>query len=115
MSHAKSQKTTRIPEFPLNLNYLTQDQFSNSSNESDDDESMEKDEVELKLEKIVFGDESGFHQGLKSHKDKISSQAFENIEKIEVDDNKNEEQKNGIHDVDDADVNARFSLKLYQV
>lgn len=35
----------------------------------DSDETMEKDEVEMKLEKMVFGDKAGFHEGLKSHRD----------------------------------------------
>ena len=35
----------------------------------DSDEPMEKDEVEMKLEKMVFGDKAGFHEGLKSHRD----------------------------------------------
>lgn len=35
----------------------------------DSDEPMEKDETEIELEKLVFGDDSGFHEGLKSYKD----------------------------------------------
>lgn len=35
----------------------------------DSDEPIEKDETEIELEKLVFGDESGFHEGLKSYKD----------------------------------------------
>lgn len=34
----------------------------------DNDEPMEKDGTEMELEKLVFGDESGFYEGLKSYK-----------------------------------------------
>ena len=34
----------------------------------DSDEPMGKDGTELVLEKLVFGDECGFHEGLKSYK-----------------------------------------------
>ena len=33
----------------------------------DSDEPMEKDETEIELEKLVFGDESGFYEGLRSY------------------------------------------------
>lgn len=34
----------------------------------DSDEPMGKDGTEIELEKLVFGDKSGFHEGLKSYK-----------------------------------------------
>lgn len=37
--------------------------------EVDVDEPLAKDETEIELEKLVFGDDSGFHEGLKSYKD----------------------------------------------
>lgn len=117
MSLTESPIPNRITGLPLNQKYPAQDHVSSSSNESDDDDEnfMEKDEVELRLEKSVFGDELGFHQGLKSHKNNVISQAFENVEEIEVDGYESEEQDDKIHDIDDADVNARIPSKLFQV
>lgn len=45
------------------------DEMVDDFEELDSDEPMEKDEAEIELEKLVFGDESGFHEGLKSYKD----------------------------------------------
>ena len=33
----------------------------------DDEDPIEKDKTEIELEKLVFGDDSGFHEGLKSY------------------------------------------------
>ena len=35
----------------------------------DSDQSMGRDETEVELEKLVFGDDSGFHEGLKSYRE----------------------------------------------
>ena len=68
----------------------------------DSDEPMEKDGTEIELEKLVFGDESGFHEGLKSYKD-----ASDHLRDL-VDGDQQQAQdglEEGIlKDLDDADV-----------
>ncbi|KAH8704739.1 WD40-repeat-containing domain protein [Talaromyces proteolyticus] len=43
------------------------DESRDDADTSSDDDVLEKDEVEQKLEKLLFGDEEGFQAGLKSH------------------------------------------------
>ena len=46
----------------------TQDELSDGFNAALQDDPMEKDETELELEKLVFGDDEGFREGLKSYR-----------------------------------------------
>ena len=67
---------------------------SSSGVESDD--SIGKDKTELELEKLVFGDEIGFHEGLKPHGQRAppASQPSE----------QGRLEEEGLEDIDDADV-----------
>ena len=66
------------------------------------DEPMEKDGTEIELEKLVFGDESGFHEGLQSYKD-----ANDHIRDLVEGDQQQAQgglEEGTLKDLDDADV-----------
>ena len=88
-------------DFQTNLQANMPDAMSFSGSDSDDP--MEKDETELELEKLVFGDDAGFHERLKSHRQKLGvrGQSKTAQSKQEGPDGLEEE---GLEDIDDADV-----------
>ena len=63
MPHSKILQPVQWPKFPAS------DDMANGYEVLDDENSIEKDKTETKLEKVVFGDDSGFQEGLKSYKD----------------------------------------------
>ena len=88
-------------DFQTNLQVNMSDVMSFSGSNSDDP--MEKDETELELEKLVFGDDTGFHERLKSHRQELGvrGQSRTAQSKQEEPDGLEEE---GLEDIDDADV-----------
>ena len=71
------------------------------------DDSIGKDKTELELEKLVFGDGIGFHEGLKPHGQRAApaSQPGEQ-DRLE---------EEGLEEIDDADVcTLNWSLGLQQ-
>ena len=64
------------------------------------DEEEDKDSTELELEKAVFGDDAGFHEGLKAHGVTRDNDKRNNIAQEDRDD----EAEDDIRDIDDADV-----------
>lgn len=68
----------------------------------DSDEIMEKDKTEIELEKLVFGDELGFHEALKSYKDP-STDLPDLVDGDRQPSERNAEQGN-FEGLDDADV-----------
>ncbi|MCJ1430636.1 hypothetical protein MMC29_008554, partial [Sticta canariensis] len=70
----------------------------------DSEASLEKDETELELEKLVFGDEAGFQEGLSAYKRKSRIIDQEEIEGVQRGDDQLEELGEGIEGVDDADL-----------
>ena len=71
------------------------------------DDSIEKDQTELELEKIVFGDEIGFHEGLKPHGHRAAPTNQRGGQDPLVEE--------GLEDIDDADVcTLNWSLTLSQ-
>lgn len=67
------------------------------------DVSMEKDETERELEKLVFGDDAGFHEGLKLHGQKSYPSAGKSKDLIPQKSNKDSEEED-IEGVQDSDV-----------
>ena len=67
-----------------------------SSNGVEGDDLVGKDKTELELEKLVFGDETGFHEDLKLQGQRTAptSQPAE----------QGRPQEEGLEDIDDADV-----------
>lgn len=114
MSYAKA--ALGISRFSLDSKHPNYDHLLRDPDRLDDDdvEPNEKDDVEIELEQLVFGNRSGFQQGLISHQDNTNFQIFQDFKKTEQDDHITEEQNEAIHDVEDADVGPRLPLKQYQ-
>ena len=82
---------------------FNQDDSSESFNGYDSAESKEKDATELELEKLVFGDELGFYDGLKSLNDAALPGTKTDAD-ISADGNEDGLTDEGLEGVDDADV-----------
>lgn len=99
MSRMKSrQSTAPIAASP------TSDDSDPSFEGIDSEESLEKDETELELEKLVFGDEAGFQEGLGAYKRKFRTIVREGVEEDQRGVEQLDELGEGIEGVDDADV-----------
>lgn len=48
-------------------NSTREDTHMSDHNEGNDNDVPEKDETEIRLEKLLFGDDEGFHEALRSH------------------------------------------------
>lgn len=104
MSPAQSRKSCEKQAESLEPLYLRkQDESSESFNGYDSDASQDKDETERRLEKLVFGDELGFYDGLESYKDTAHSRLGHAAED-QGEDYEDEGREEGLKDVDDADV-----------
>lgn len=69
------------------------------------DESVEKDEAELELEKLVFGDDAGFRAGLSAHQPTCSK--LQRVEVTEAEElNTLSRAEHGLEAVDDEDVRS---------
>lgn len=104
MSRAQPQRSLHKrdkSQAPLAL--ISQDDSSESFNGYESAESKEKDATELELEKLVFGDELGFYDGIKSLND-AAIPGTESEAGIQVEDDENELIGEGLEGVDDADV-----------
>ena len=75
---------------------------------AEEDDSMEKDETELELEKLIFGDSAGFQEGLKLYRQEDIELDSPDDEESEAGDDgagdKEENVEQGLETVDDADV-----------
>ena len=67
------------------------------------DISMEKDDTETELEKLVFGDDAGFQEGLKYHGHKLYTSAGKSKDLVRPKSNKDAEEED-IEGVQDSDV-----------
>ncbi|MCJ1395192.1 hypothetical protein MMC18_008075 [Xylographa bjoerkii] len=82
----------------------TQDELSDGDGPSNHGEAMEKDETELELEKLVFGDDAGFREGLKLYRNDTAD-SIEDGSEGDVAVGSVEEVEDGDLDaVDDADL-----------
>ena len=69
------------------------------------DDSIRKDKTELELEKLVFGDEIGFHEGLKPHGHRAAPTSQPG--------GQDRLEEKGLEEIDDADVcTLNWSLAL---
>lgn len=83
---------------------VSQDQ---DHNESSDEDVPEPDETEKKLEKLLFGDDEGFHEALKSHRSRQTT----DIDMMSGDegaggDDKSAEDDQDMDGIADADVSG---------
>ena len=86
-----------------------QDDMVNDFEGPDSDAPMEKDATEVELEKLVFGDNSAFHEGLKSYKD--ASNEFQGLVEGERQQARGSLEKRKLEDLDDTDV-CKFELPV---
>ena len=92
----------------------TQDEFSDHADYLDSEDPMEKDEAEGELEKLVFGDNSGFIEGLKSYRQELAGPLFEQLEGSK-DGNHGVWEDEGLEGIADADVISSFSTTDWNV
>ena len=92
-----------------------QDELSDGDRASEDGEAMEKDETELELEKLVFGDDAGFREGLKQYRNGITDSFDSASDKDIVAGSATEAEEEDLDAVDDADVSKQecWTRKLY--
>lgn len=84
---------------------LPQPYDSDSSfNGFNSDNSIQKDKTELELEKLVFGDEAGFQEGLNTYERKYHTAKQELVRGDHSDDDQAEQDQEGLEGLDDADV-----------
>ncbi len=67
MAPTKVKATPKVPAKPQKLAKSPFERTNSPSGSSDGDEALEKDETEQKLEKLIFGDEAGFLDSLRSY------------------------------------------------
>ena len=78
-----------------------------NSNGMEVDELAGKDKTELELEKLVFGDEVGFHDGLNLHGQRVAPDSQPAEQGLM--------QEEGLEEIDDADVcTLNWALGLQQ-
>ncbi|MCJ1384781.1 hypothetical protein MMC17_007899 [Xylographa soralifera] len=82
----------------------TQDELSDGYDASGNGEAMEKDETELELEKLVFGDDAGFREGLKLYRNDTVDPIEEGSEEDVAVDSAEEVEEGDLDAVDDADL-----------
>lgn len=69
-----------------------------------------KDETEEKLERLLFGDDAGFHEALKSHR---TPGTMDLVLQADSDEEEGDgEEEGGLDDVADADVSGFFLLSF---
>ena len=81
----------------------------------DRDNSMAKDTTEIELEKLVFGDKPGFHEGLKSYRDaSIDLARSVNSDRQQAQDGLEEGDLEGFDDADVCKVQVHVGLAFAQ-
>ena len=90
----------------------TQDEFSDDYRASDEGETMEKDETELELEKLVFGDDAGFREGLKLYRNDTVDSIEDGSEDDVVDNSAGKVEEGDLDAVDDADVSHALQITI---
>lgn len=88
-------------DFQTKLQANISDTMSFSGSDSDDP--TQKDETELELEKLIFGDDTGFHERLKSHRQELGVRGQSRTAQSKQDEPDGLEEQ-GLEDIDDADV-----------
>ena len=82
-------------------------EMSDDPDGTSSDEISGKDETEQKLETLVFGDQAGFHDALKSYDQKLGSySATSNAVDFDDEGSDSTQLTNTFADVDDADVSS---------
>ena len=85
----------------LNLALPLQEELPEAISDFDSDNSAVKDSTEIELEKIIFGDDAGFHEDLRLHKTTKSARALRATERVVRETLDGSEEPKAL---DDADV-----------
>lgn len=107
MGKIRSSKGKKKAEAKQQPTPPTQDEHSDGFNVSGRDDPMEKDETELELEKLVFGDDEGFREGLKSYREDtgyLGSGGDEGEEGEDISSAHSETEEQDLDALEDADV-----------
>lgn len=107
----KRVKSSRSPFEKTDFsNRLQEDQDVDMDGPSQDEEEIpEKDETEQKLEKLLFGDDQGFHSALRDHQDREMMVLSEGSDEEGDGEDKDEAEDHDLDDVADADV--RYAMR----
>ena len=108
MAPSKLKMPSRKPNVVLKPLPAPQDKLSDDFESVDSRDPMGKDETELELEKLVFGDEAGFHEGLRSHREG----AFPTKLGVDTEDEEDtaQDKDQGLEGLDDGDVRTMAML-----
>ena len=114
---SQSSPTMAVDSFQTSQ--LSEDELSGSydgfESESESGDSMMKDETELELEKLVFGDNAGFHASLDANRpDTFSQLPSEKLAGTRYDE-VSSGLEGGLEGLDDADVCTSCSLRKYSI
>ena len=113
MPHSKPQMSLQISKTVRQPLPAVQDDLSDNFEGLDSEDPMEKDDTEVELEKLVFGDDAGFHEGLKFHQSTFSKDLDTNAED-QQDAARPSDEAHGLQAVDDADVRTLASTLFPQ-
>lgn len=101
MTRAPKRKDVNAQETRQQPTLTTHDELSNASDS--DQEIIKKDATELELEKLVFGDDAGFREGLRSYRQDAGISEFSEEEEeaeVEIGGIGEEEDLEGVQDAD---------------
>ncbi len=110
MAQSKSRTPLRKPNAVQKPLPAAQDEISDDFHGLGGDDAMEKDEIEVELEKLVFGDDAGFHEDLKSYHAGVFTTEHEANAEDQQDTAQVSDEDQGLEDVDDADVRTLIML-----
>ncbi|KAA6412986.1 MAG: hypothetical protein FRX48_02729 [Lasallia pustulata] len=82
----------------------TQNDFSDAEDHFGSDDPVEKDETEVELEKLVFGDDAGFLEGLKSHRQEVARSEVDQLEEVAEGKDTSADEDEGLEGIADADL-----------
>lgn len=108
MAHLDVQQSSDEANIFTQSSQPLQKDLSDSHHGFESDETVEKDETELELEKLVFGDDAGFRAALnadrrdtfsKKSSEKAAEALYDEVETVSED---------GFNEVDDADVRLNY-------
>lgn len=108
MTRLRSRKPAKNAEAIQQPTPPNRDESSDGEDHFDSDDPMEKDETEVELEKLVFGDDAGFLEGLRSHGQEIARSDFSELEESE-DVKGDDREDEGLEGFADADVTISSS------
>lgn len=113
MQKTRSNKGKKKAEIRQQPTPPTQDELSDGLNALEHDDPMEKDETELELEKLVFGDDEGFREGLRSYRQDVGylgSGRDDDGREDDMDGPYSETEEQDLDALEDADVSSQYFL-----